>query len=764
MSLTDKKPSVISDFTVLFFIASILVIDFLPYFKTIEIIHPQFLYLSVINVIMGLYFYFSPKDIINNSFAIVRKNRLALFYLVFVVLCGVSVFAAKNVSLVFTNLTEIFIVFILFINLSILLKDKLSLFYKIVFIVCISTFLQSFNELYDVYIQATKTSIYEGLGQLKWKTGNINILAASMSIKIPFLLLGITQFSGYKKWFVMLTLFLASTAIILTGARSGLINIFLAFSIYIIYLFKTSSFSKTIFLKVATLLLPLVISIVVSNLVFEKTKNITDRYTSVVNRIEQIKTNDASAQMRLTMWGDALKLWNSSPILGIGLGNYRIESIPYESTTLDSTIVSLHAHNDFLEILSETGLINAIIYLALFVSIFFISLKRIIKPKSELNRTIALITLLLVVVYGVDSMFNFPMYRPTMQIFMSLMFALTVVNSDKVANNVLNPKMINPSLLIVTISLVSTLSAYIIFKASNLEYLIKTDDINVNVSGALNGDEVIKRLPLYPNVFGSSESYVEYAGIYYFREKNYDKAIKYLNMADKINPYLGRVDFYKHLIFEEKGNVDSSYYYAKKAFYWRPKNVSYYNKSINVAALKKDTLEILKENDLFAKYTNSALAWKQAGQALQNAEYSRKGLDEFMKKGLKVMPKDSVLIRQQKDFMVTDQIIEGQKYASLGNPDKSLACYKKALEIDPGNIYAFQNIGFHYFNNGQTVKAIDYFQKALKKPGLYDGHTEYYIAISYMKLNNLEKACEYFKLAKERNYPMKEDEINRICR
>lgn len=764
MSLTDKKPLVISDFTVLFFIVLILATDFLPYFKTIEIIHPQFLYLSVINVLMGMYFYFSPKDIINNSFVAVKKSRLALFYLVFVVMCGVSVFAAKNVSLVIANLTEILIVFVLFVNLSVLLKDKLNLFYKIVFVICISTFLQSFNELYDAFVHANKTSVIEGLGQLKWKTGNINILAASMSIKIPFLLLGITQFSGYKKWFVTATLFLAILTILLTGARSGLINLFLVFSIYIVYLFKTNPVSKTVFLKLTTLLLPLVFSIVVSNLVFAKTRNASERYSSVTKRIEQIKTNDASAKMRLTMWDDALKLWKSSPVLGIGLGNYRIESIPHESKSIDSSIVSLHAHNDFLEILSETGLINGIIYLLLFVSIFFINLTRVIKSKNELNRIIALVTLLLVIVYGVDSMFNFPMYRPTMQIFMSLLFAFTVINSHQLSDNSVSAKILNPSALIIVISLVSTFSAYIVFKASNLEYLIKTDDINVKASGVLNGDEVIRRLPLYPNVFGSSESFLEYAGIYYFREKKYDKAIECLNKADKINPYLGRVDFYKHLVFEEKGNADSSYYYVKRAFYWRPKNTSYYNKSINVAASKRDTLEILKEHDLFAKYTNSALAWKQTGQALQSAGYSRNGLHKFINSGLKVIPNDSILIRQQKDFMVTDQLVEGQKYASIGNPEKSLACYKKALQIDPGNIYALQNIGFHYFNNGQIAKAIDYFQNALKKPGLYDGHTEYYTAVSYMKLNNLEKACEYFKLAKERNYPMKEDEINKICR
>ncbi|PZR07967.1 MAG: hypothetical protein DI539_23130 [Flavobacterium psychrophilum] len=764
MSLTEKKAPFISDFAVLFFIGSILVIDFLPYFQTIEIIHPQFLYLAVINIVMGFYFYFGPKDIVSNNFLILRKNKLALAYLLFVVLSGLSFITAINVSLVIANFTEILIVFLLFVNLSILLKDKLHLFYKITFIICISTFLQSFLELYDVAIAANKSSVIEALGQLKWKTGNINILAASLSIKIPFLLLGITHYSGNKKWFVMITLFLATTTIFLTGARSGLINLFIVFVVYVFYHLKTLSFKKEAFIKVSALLIPLIISILVSNLVLKNTNNIDQRYSSVEGRMEQLSTSDSSIKRRLVMWDIALDLCKKNPVLGIGLGNYRVESIAYEKTTSEDNTIALHAHNDFLEILSETGVVNGLIYFSLFVSIFFINLIRVIKSKDENARTIALITLLLVMVYGIDSMFNFPMYRPTMQIFLSLLFALTIVNKVFEINVQSIKNVFSPSSIIIALSVVTCVASYTLFKASNLEFLIKTDDINSKSSGFLNGDEVIRRLPLFPNVFGSSESYFEYAGIYYLREKRYDDAIKYLNKADKINPYTGRVDFYKHVIYEQTGNIDSAYKYVKKAFYWRPRNASFYNKSISVAAQKKDTLEILKEHKLFSKYTNSPAEWKHTATILQNLGYNRKNLMTFINEGEKKIPNDTVLKRQKIDFMVTDYIIEGQNFANAGKPQQSLQSYEKALKIDPGNIYALQNIGFHYFNTGQNTKAIDYFKSALKKPGLNDGHTEYYIALSYLKINDLNKACEYFKLSKEKNYPQATNDIDKICR
>jgi O-antigen ligase/lipoprotein NlpI len=765
MPVIDKKSPVISDYVVLLFIGAILVIDFLPYFKTMEIINPQFLYLSGINILMGLYFYFSQKSIAIEGLSILKRSYLTWLYFAFLVLCGLSVFVANNISLVITGFTEIAIVFLLFVNLTILLKDKQSIFYKIAFLVCISAFLQSFQELYNLIVTSNRSSIVEALNQMKGNTGNINILAASLSIKIPFLLFGITHFSGNKKWFVLFTTFLVSTSIILTGARTAFIDLFLVLLIYIFYHLKTNSFNKSAVIKSLYLIIPILFSVFIANVVFNKSKVNDGRYVSVTNRIKQINTKDASAQKRFMMWENALELTKAHPVLGVGLGNYRIESIPYEKTKQDDYEVSLHTHNDFLEIMSETGIVNGLIYLSLFVAIFFINLKRILKSNDENTRIIALITLLLVIIYGIDSLFNFPMYRPTMQIFLALLFAFTLVN-----NPVLNDKLsdlkgnANIYSAIIVFSVISCFSAFLLCRASNLEYLIKTDDINNNVSGVLNGDEVINRLPLYPNVFGTSESYYEYAGIYYLREKNYEKSLKCFYEANKINPYIGRVDFYKHLVFEEMGKPDSAYVAIKRTFYLRPRDYFFYKRSINTAAKIQDTVEILKEHKLFTKFRNFSDEWKQTAYVLQSSGYNRKNLLHFVDEGLKKLPNDSLLIRQKKDFMVTGFIIEGQKFASQGNLDKTFESYNKALKVDPGNIFAMQNIGFYYYNLGQYNKAITYFQNALKYPGLNDGHTEYYMGISYLKINDKVNACKYFNLSKTKNYPDAQRQIDLNCK
>jgi len=759
-----KGKQSIPNFVFFSFVISLLLIDFLPYFKSLEIINPQFLYLSVLNLIIGFYYYFNAYRLPDQILPILKRSYVFKIYLIFLFFCGISFFSAKNTSLVITKFTEIVIVFCLFINLSILLKNKLYLFYKIVFIICISAFIQAWQQLCHFIIIPKHVSVIDLLTNMKGNTGNINILAASLTIKVPFLLFGITHFKSYRKWFILIALFCVVSVIFLTGARTPYISLILIYLIFSAYLLKENSFKKSSFFKIITLVIPVLIAMVFVSGIFKKSKA-TSRYVSLENRVKQINTEDASAHARIVFWGNAIKITNTSPLFGIGLGNYQIESIPYEKFTSNESNVSLHVHNDFLEICAETGILNAVVYLSLFIFIFFVNAKRILKSKNSQTKAIALLTLLLLIVYGIDSFFNFPMYRPTMQIFFALLLALTVVNSDlsdreHTITSGIKKQYIYAALIFV--ACLNTYSSFIIYKASNLEYLIAADDINFNDKGVLTGDEVIKRMPKFPNVFQTSESFYEYAGIYYVREKNYEKAMNCFSKATKINPYTGRIDFFKHVIANKKGNSDSAYIYSKQAFYLRPGNYFFYKTSIYEAFIKKDTVEIIKEHKIFSKHKKTAEAWTTAAIALQNAGVNQKRLVSFIDEGLKVLPKDSTLLKQKKDFLITQYIIEAQNFQTQLKLDKALITYKKALKIDPENIYVNQNLGFYYFNIEQNAKAITYFLKALKNHGLRDGRTEFYLGICYMKINDKENACKYIDLAKSKNFS-EAQRLNQYC-
>lgn len=761
----NKGISIIPDYVLYLFIVILLIIDYIPNNSGALIGSIQFLYLSALNLLIGIYFYINSRLIASSIISLLKRSYITIAYLIFLVLCALSYVVAKNTSLVLLRITELVITFCLFINFSVLLKDKLDLLYKIIFIIAISAFLQSGLALYKFSQVSRFISITNALSNFSGNTGNINIFAASLTIKVPFLLLGITHFKSIKKNFLVFTLFFVSTAIFLTGARTSLLNLFIIVTFYILYYLKINSFTKSSLIKTLVIILPIIIALFVSNRSFEKSKD-NDRYKSVESRLTQINANDASAQARLTYWRNSLKISQKNPLLGVGLGNYRIESLPYERISENEFVVSLDSHNDFLEILAETGILNAIIYFSLFVYILFINIKRIVKSKDNNRNTVAILTIMLLIVYGGDAFFNFPMYRPTMLIFFSLILALTIVNtttlSDQSDSKLFKIK-IFLSILILT-SLITSYSAFIIYKASNLETQILRDDINTNLKGVLTGDEVVDRMSKYPNVFSTSESFYEYAAIYFIREKKYDKALSCFAKASKINPYSGRINFYKYVISKEKGNIDSAYVYIKEAFYLRPRNLFFYRYSTNMAAVKKDTLEILKENKLFSQYRKISEAWSVPATELQKTNFNRKSLIGFIDQGLKEVPNDSTLIKFKNDLLVKNYTFEGQIFLSQLQFDKSLESFKKALKINPKDPYLLQSIGLNYYYSQNYKEASKYFLEALKYPGLNNGITEFYVGTCYLKNNDRENACKYFNLSKARNFAGAQLQLDQSCK
>lgn len=757
-----KGKQTASNFITLAVITSLLIIDFFPYFKSWEIINPQFFYLSVINLFLGIYFYTNSNLISDKLFPILKRSYVFRLYFVFILLCAVSVFSARNTSLVFTKITQIAIVFCLFINLTILLKDKLNLIYKIVLIIAISAFIQSWQQLHNFVIIPRHASILDLLAKMKGNTGNINILAASLTIKIPFLLLGISHFSGYKRWFLLFTMFSVTSVIFLTGARTPLINLFLIFFVFIIYTLKTNSFNKSSFIQVIYIIVPVFISILFANSIFDKSKD-KGRYSSLETSIKRINTDDESSKARLIFWSNTIKMSKQNPILGIGLGNYQVESIPYEREILNDSNVSLHAHNDFFEILAETGIVNCLIYFSLFLFVLIINVKNLIKKNTTNVHELAILTLMLLIVYGIDSVFNFPMYRPTMSIFFSLLLAFTVINNCSNKEESANAKTIKIVLgILIVISFITSYSAFLIYKASNLEYLIVSDDINTNKKGVLTGDEVVNRIPKYPNTLSSSEAFYEYAGIYYVREKQYEKALKCFAKASKINGFSGRIQFYKQVISRQKGNIDSAYIYSKQAFYLRPRNYQIFNSSINFAISKRDTAEILKEHKLFSQYRSMPQAWDLVAKGLGNSGYSNKKVIGFIDDGLKKFPKDSALTKQKNELLITGYLTGAHNLEGDSDLGAALKSYEKALKIDPKNIYVNQNIGFNYLKKGQNKQAITFLSDALKYPGLNDGKTEFFLGIAYLKENDRINALKYFNISKNKNYPLAKQLISNI--
>lgn len=72
-----------------------------------------------------------------------------------------------------------------------------------------------------------------------------------------------------------------------------------------------------------------------------------------------------NGDLRFQLWKAAIKLWEKSPINGVGIGNFPTESEPY-------TGVYYVAHNSFLSLLAETGLLGLACFLIPFLYLFYL--------------------------------------------------------------------------------------------------------------------------------------------------------------------------------------------------------------------------------------------------------------------------------------------------------------------------------------------------------------------------------------------------------
>tara|TARA_R110000868_G_scaffold243512_3_gene499520 strand:+ start:11028 stop:13424 length:2397 start_codon:yes stop_codon:yes gene_type:complete len=781
----DKKNNIYFETILLLFIFSFLIIDFLPQFGSIEIIAPQFLYLALINSITGVFLYKNQTLISNGWVAIFKKSNLFKAYIGFLLLCGISMFSANNFSLAIVNFMQITTVFCLFVNLSILLYNNFDLIYKIAFLVGISVVIQSYLALSDFIGTSKTTNLINGLSMLKGNTGNINIFAASLAGKIPFLLLGITYFSKWKKWLLALSLFLAILVIFLTASRASYISLFVETVLFIVVFLKINIQKKPNYVNLISIVFPLLIAFFIANIVFEKSKS-NDRYKSVTNRVIQIsssKTEDVSINRRFTYWENAIQLIKKNPVLGIGLGNWKIEASPYEKMQSDNLLISDHPHNDFLEIAAETGILNAILYLLIFIICLSLNLKNIFSKKDNESQIIAALALLLMTTYGIDALFNFPLYRPTMQINFCFFLVLTILNTNPIDTiKEFHFKKI-VALTLILISIITLYFSFNTFNAYKLENETRIDLAQDEAKYQFTSNEIIDKIPQFPTIQTNSQPFIELAGIYSLKEKKYSEALKYFNLSQKINPYTGRSEWYKYRIYKELGNKDSAYIYAKKAFEIRPRSEDYYLTAIVVETIKKDTAAILNIHNQFTKYIKKPSVWINTSSALAQSQYSNKALIQFIDSGLILFANDTTLLNRKKSFQndglktniktlkdVNTEVVKpnninmANQYGTESKFDKAIVYYKKALLDDPKNIIITQNIGICYFKLNQFKTAIIYLEKTLNSPTLTDGKTEFLLGASYLNTKNREKGCQNLKLAENKNYPGASELVVQYCK
>lgn len=736
------------DVTALVFFICYLAIDFLPGFNSGNFAKPQFLYLAILNVTVAVYLYFDGDFSGKVTFITLKNSLIFRLYLAFILICGLSVVFARNATLAIVAFAEMAVFLVMFLNLAMLFVGRLKLVYKVVPVIAVCVALKALYALSGFF----HLDVSEALGSdyFKSNTGNINIFSMSFLIKMPFLFTGILHLDGWRKWLLSITIALSCSIVFLINARASLLALLIILAIFIIYYLKIHPFKQIFFKKLIFIILPVIISFGIANGIFKTAGQSNERFSSTINRFENANTKDFSVSFRLKIWKTAIGFTKANPILGIGLDNWRVESIPFEPQ--QEKLLSLHTHNDFLQFFAETGLVNGFIYLSFFAAIFFLNLKTLLKPKEDQNREIALLALLILIVFTFDSIFNFPYYIPTIQLQFCFCIVLTVFNGLKTNEKSIRSTQKKWLAGLVVMAILPLFYVYQSFKTSQFDLKLVDDDLRLtaNLPTLLSGDEVVENMPFYPNVMDCGISFDEEAGAYYARENNYAKARLYLDKANTINPYFGRAYYYKSLAAHHANMIDSAYEYIKTAISIRPNNSHIYQFALQIAEAKKDTTAILKMYGLVSAVLKKPADWLNTLTTLKNLGYS--GSNNFMLEGFKEFPNDTNVVKYKVKLKVDSALQAAQKFYVGGKFQKAVTAYKEAAVYMPDNASLFHNIGLCYLNLNQMQLAIKSFLKGLDV-GSVDGKAEYYLSFCYFKLKDKTNGCKYLKLAAEKNFP-----------
>ena len=110
----------------------------------------------------------------------------------------------------------------------------------------------------------------------------------------------------------------------------------------------------------------LLLSIFINNLVFQENASL-----NYVERTSNIL--DTSSQKRIRFYKHALESIFQNPLQGIGLGNWKIQSIQSDNSEILEYEIPYHVHNDFLEIFTELGIIGFVLFFGIYLYLIVFS-------------------------------------------------------------------------------------------------------------------------------------------------------------------------------------------------------------------------------------------------------------------------------------------------------------------------------------------------------------------------------------------------------
>ena len=744
-------------------------IGLVPYLETTDKIHIQTLYLSILNVI-SISLIISKIGLRNttNSFLSSIGKKPAIFYFVFIAFCLLSLFQSYNIIQSYIKLTEVHTQFLSFLILLYLLStiDNLLKFFSntIIIIACVelaSSFIPYFNDIITLGSPVNRSLDYRGV------TGSVNILSYLLLMKLPFFFYLGLKSNKYQWFYIIITTFSLYSIVVINQTRSAIllsipVIVFMLFVfIYNSYFEKNNHYLNR-FNLFKVLILPAILVLIFSN-IQSSTFNITE---SVQSRISSIDINEYSTNSRIRYFSQAINSIFNKP-LGVGFGNWQIESIKADSQNMESYIVPYHVHNDFLELSAEISLLGAIAYYMIILTVFLFLLQKIItsiKNRNTLDYEILFFVSL--GIYLVDSMVNFPQARVLQQI--NLLFIIAVLVNLYKFKKISIPPLFNKiilALVVFTIPLVVYSSSRLF--NSSLHQKIMLSHYNL-ADYSLTPEEVDKFDMDYSDITVTTIPMKSLKGFFYMKDGRHREAIDLFNEGTSRNPNLYFSESYKSYAFMSIEELDSAYYYSKLAFEKIPGNVVHFAHYAISLVNREDSIA-LKEAYKNAKFKGDLHdeIYLTAMADIINKDDSNFIIDDFdfnFQSGNDNLKLNYYTLKIGENEMVKAAQLNIFGNAYFENNDFASAewAFEKATEINPYELPYLENYANTKLQLGKFDEAITLLKDLIEVKESKSIKAKYMLVLAYLNKNDNINACQYIDEIKDD--PLVDDiDLERFC-
>ena len=246
---------------------------------------------------------------------------------------------------------------------------------------------------------------------------NHNHYAGLMEMLVPIpLVFAFSRYArGRERWAAASAAAFMGATIFLSGSRGGMVAFALQVAIFLWFLFRERAAGRAAFLMAVFLVISL------ASIAWIGGSEVTARLAT----ISAGKHSDLAGDIRFQINQDSLRMFAQRPILGWGLGTFETVYPQFRSFYTDFTVDK--AHNDYLQLLAETGVIGFGLMIWFLVSIFRCAVPKIRNWPSDINGAVTLSAVISISGLLVHSLVDFNLEIPANALLFYSLCAVAVI-------------------------------------------------------------------------------------------------------------------------------------------------------------------------------------------------------------------------------------------------------------------------------------------------------------------------------------------------